>query len=268
MPARGDIVGSHTHLLSLRHLERFSGGPRGEMTEFLYPYATADVVHTFDDFNGDTIVTDFWTTNAGTGATAFAIPSTPLLGGAISGATGTNGTASNRVVNLYGPPIYKGDNNVGMEIRFKIDAVTYIEFAAGFIDTHSTITTPVVLIQDIDTPSFASGVGDAALVGIDTAETLTTLALCGVGSGGLVSAWKEDIGTVTPTAATYGRIRLQLSGNNVMARYWEGNAPGTIVTKTTGIEGGTLIRPIIAISGPSTSSRTYDIDYWRIWQDR
>jgi len=256
------------HMMGRRHLARFTG-PRDPLGQFLTMYAWRDVVanHANDPhFLGDTLETNFWTTNAGTGATAFAVPATPGLGGTITGATGTDGTAGNRVVNLYGAPVWKGDNNCGMEVRLKVSAVTSIEFALGFIDTHDTITTAVPLFGDIDTPTLAAGIGDAALVGMDTAETLATLALAGVGSGGLAAAHKTAIGTLAPTADTFMTIRLQLIGNDAFVSIDDGGTQ-TTASKTTCIEGGTLVRPILAISGVTNTSRTYTLDYWYVWQD-
>ena len=256
-------------VMGFSHLAKFTG-PRDPDGQFLTYYAWRDVVNNEGvdpDFVGDAINTNFWTTNAGTGATAFAIPATPGLGGTITGATGTDATAGNRVVNLYGAPVWSGDKNCGMEIRFQVSAVTSIEWAVGFVDTHDTITTAVPLFGDIDTPTFATGIGDAALVGMDTAETLATMVLAGVGSGGLVAAHKTAIGTLTPTASTYMTIRLQLIGNDAFVSIDDGGTR-TTANKTTCIEGGTLVRPMMAISGPSNSSRTYTIDYWRVWQDR
>ena len=252
------------------HLGRFAGGPVGDRAAFLAPYAWAEAATNFANdphFVGDTLETNFWTTNAGSGGTAFAVPATPGAGGTIAGATGTDGTESNRCVNLYGAPVWMGDLNPWMEVRLKASAVTDIEFACGFIDTHDTITTAVPLFGDIDTPTLATGIGDAAIVGLDTAQTLTTLALACLGSGALNAADKTAIGTYAPTAATYFTIRIQIITNDVIVTVDDGKAGRVQVSNTTAIEGGTLLRPIIAISGPTATSRTYTIDRWHIGQD-
>jgi hypothetical protein len=254
-------------IASLRSLQRANVNPHGPLGQYLKTLAWRDVVFEKDDFAYATIDATFWVTNAGTGATAFAVPGTPLLGGAVTGATGTNGTESNRCVNLYGSPIYAGDKNCGVEFRLKVGAASSnVEWACGFIDTHTTITTPIPLFGDIDTPTLGSGIGDAALVGQDTAETLTTAALVTLGSTPY-SAAKTAIGTFAPTATTYFTVRIQLIGDDA---YVFVNDSGTLITakKTSAIEGGTLVRPIIAISGPTATTKTWDIDYIARWQDR
>lgn len=270
MPVSGKTAGVRENFQGLRHLDRTGHGPTSALSEFLYPWARKDVVYFEDDFLGDTFNADFWTTNAGTGATAFAVPATNVEDGAITGATGTDATAGNRVVNLYGPPIYKGDRFCGMSARLQISAVTSIEFGIGFIDTHTTITTPVVLVSDVDTPAFAAGLGDAALVYLDTAETLATAALVTLGSGALNAGAKDALGTYTPTAATYFNVTVQMGGdgNTVTATVQEGNSPRIAVTRASGMEGGTLVRPILVISGVSATSRTYTVDLVRVWKDR
>lgn len=269
MPTSAKYAGVRRNVGGFKHLDQFAGGPRSAMQEFLYFQARRDVVERFWDFTELALdTTNDWTTNGGTGSTVFAIPSTKLVGGAITGATGTNGTESNRCVNLYNDPIWSGDKNAGVEFRFKIGAaVTDIEFACGFIDTHATITTAVPLFGDVDTPTLATGIGDAALVGMDTAQTLTTLALVTLGSTPY-SAAKTNIGTIAPTAATYFTIRIQLIGDTVIAQVDDATANNTVVTKASGIEGGVLVRPIFTISGPTATTKTFDIDYIRCWQDR
>lgn len=263
------FAGRRRGLLGKDHLNKFAGGPRSAMNDFLIFLARRDVYYMEHEFDANAIDTTFWTTNAGTGATAFAAPATKGLHGTIAGATGTNGTAGNRVVNIYGDPIFKGDNYCGMQIQLQVDAVTNIEWGVGFIDTHGTITTPVVLVGDIDdASSLASGMGDAALVYQDTAQTLTTTALVTLGSTPY-SAASNALGTFAPTAATYFNVRVQLDGDNVYAAI--ANQDGSSyfeVSKNSGIEGGTLVRPFLVISGPTSSTRNWTIDRWALWGER
>lgn len=251
------------------HLARIPGGAEAPLGQFLQEYSV-DNVRFLDDFLGDTIDSNYWTTNAGTGATAWAIPATPGQGGTIECATGTNATASNRQINLYGPPIYLGDNNVVLEAYLKFSAVTALQFEVGFIDTYTTITTPVPVVTDIDTPSFAAGAGDVAVVAMDTSQTLTTMALVCLGSGALNAGSKTAMGTLAPAATTSMRIRVALVGNNVTATVdRRGDSSTYQVTKQDGIEGGTLVRPFIYVGNPSSnSSRTATLDYVKVLMDR
>jgi hypothetical protein len=269
MPMNLATVAASKSLGGLRHLDRFAGGPRSAMQEFLALRAFRDVQFHLWDFQNDTLNLDDWTTNAGTGATAFAIPGTLGHLGTVEGATGTNGTAGNRVVNLYGPPIYKGDAKCGAMIRFKVSAITEIEWGFGFIDTHDTITTAVVLVGDIDdASSLAAGMGDAALIYQDTAQTLTTTSLICLGSSALNAGSFNPIGTFAPTADTYVTAMVQLDTNTATASLANGDGPVSTASKASGIEGGTLVRPFFVISGVSATSRTYTIDYIATWQSR
>lgn len=258
------------NVLGYKHLEHIGNGPQSAMADFLKFLAKRDVVFEFDDFAYATLDATFWVTNALTGGTAFAVPGTPLTGGAITGATGTDGTAGNRVVNLYGSRIYQGDKNCGMEARLKVGAAaSNIEWGVGFIDTHTTITTPVVLAADIDNsaPLDAAGLGDAAVVYQDSVQTLTTAALCTLGSTPYTSQ-KVAIGTFAPTAATYFTARVQLNGDNVYAAVEDANGGYTEANIALGIEGGTLVRPFLVISGPTNTTKTWDVDYIARWEER
>ncbi len=100
---------------SYRSVSRISGD-RGAMGRFLTEHSWGDYVRQFDDFTENAINTTRWTTNALTGATAFATPGTLVTDGVITGATGTDATASNRFVNIYGARIWKGVQNCWTEI--------------------------------------------------------------------------------------------------------------------------------------------------------
>lgn len=261
------------NISGLKHLDRIAGAAAAQapLGRFLYPYAWRDVVFFKDDFTDDTLSTFAWTANQNTpsgGGATFAIPAAGSSGGIATCITGTDATAANRMFNLYGHLAYKGDNNCGMEVRFKVSSAAAIEFSMGFIDTQTSITAPSALVTDIDTPAFAAGMGDAALVHLDTAETLATMALACLGSGSLNTGSKDAIGTLLPTAATYMTVRVQIATNDVVATIDDGTTNFTTVTKLSGIEGGTLVRPIIFLNGTSTTSKTLDVDYVVAWQDR
>lgn len=221
-----------------------------------------------DEFDVDTINLDRWTTNAGTGATAFAVPATPLVGGQIRAATGTDATASNRRVNLYGAPIWLGDNGILMEVLLTISAITSVQLEVGFIDAMTSITTAAPVVSDIDTPSFAGGVGDAAVVALDTAQTLATMGLACLGSGSLNTGSKDALGTTLPTAATQMLVRIGILGNTVIVNIDRKDGSSYNVVRTSGIEGGTLVRPWIFVGGLIATSRTLDIDRIRIISGR
>ena len=249
----------------LGHLAKVAG-PRSALNEFLTWLAWRDVQFKLHEFDDNTIDTTYWTANGGTGTTVFAYSAT--IHGSLVGATGTNGTASNRVANLYGPRLWSGDNYGGVAFRMRVGAaVTDIEWGAGFIDTHTTITTPVILGDVDDGSGLAAGMGDAAVIYQDTAETLATAALMCLGSGALNAGSSNAFSpTFAPTAVTDFWAIVQLDVNNVYAQITNSDGSGfTEVTKIDGMEGGTLVRPFLVISGPSATTKTWTIDAIATW---
>lgn len=255
-------------LQGLGHLDRFAGGPKSAMGDLLLFLARRDVFYSEHDFNESTMVAASWTTNALTGGTAFAYNAG--LGGRIVGATGADATASNRVVNLYGPLSMTGNAYAGLTARLQVGAaVTNIEWGVGLIDTHTTLTTPVVLVADIDTPTFAGGLGDAAVIYQDTAETLTTAALVTLGSSAVNTGATDPLGTFAPTATTYFNLTVQLDGNNVYANVANTDGSGFVeVSRSSGINGATALRPFVVISAPAGTTKTWTIDRIAYWAMR
>ena len=260
---RGDRLGNVHQLGTKAHIARFAN-PNSDLGLWLSMHAF-DMQFLDEKFDGDAINLDNWTTNAGTGATAFAVPATPILSGAVRAATGTDGTQTNRVVNMYGPPIYSGDNNCGMQVSFRVSAITSIQFEIGFIDTYNTITTAVPAMPDVDAPtSWATGLGDAAILALDTEQTIATMRMMCIGSGSLNSGTGDTFTGVTlPTADTWHTVRVQLAGNTASV-YFDGVLRAT---RASAIEGGTLVRPFFFVEGVSATSRNFDIRRIWAWQD-
>jgi hypothetical protein len=266
-------AGRRKGLLGIEHLDRMAGaigGPRGPLSDFRLFRAKRDVYYVEEDFDASTMVAARWVSNALTGGTAFAYNAG--LGGRVQGATGADATAGNRVVNLYGPQVVTGNAYGGMTARLQVGAAaTNIEWGVGLIDAHTTLTTPVVLVGDVDTPgSFASGMGDAALVYQDTAETLTTAALVALGSSPVSNTGsKAALGTFAPTAATYFHVTVQLDGNNLYARVANADGSGAVeASLAAGINGATLLRPFVVASAPTALTKTWTIDRVAVWAMR
>jgi len=240
---------------SLGHLERASRGSPAR--EFYAQLAWQDVVWQLDDFTGDTINLDPWAVGETGAGTQFAIPSTHLVGGAITGVTGTT---TGNCETLRGARVWSGDYGCFMEVRCKVDVVTTLSMEIGFIDSASDLTLPAV--SDVDTPAFAGGTSDAAVLHIDTSQTLTTMAFVTDGSTANMNATATTLSPVfTPTAATYHTYRVGISGDNAWC-YVDGGrhvSHGTLIGSRT--EGGTLVRPFIAVRTRTGAAKTLDIDY-------
>ena len=245
------------HFMSFDHIREFDK-LNSDRAEFLKLLATEDVYRRTFEFDGKDLLDDFWTFDRDTTATSFALPSTKLLGGAISGNTGAT---DNGAISMRGPLIYKGDNYCGMHVHWKSDVVTNLQFEIGFIDAVTDATLPV--ITDVDPPASGNGGADIAVVHMDTDQTLTTMALVADGSTSGMACTKSNIATLAPTAATYQCIRMQLYANHVQViidnqrNYWK--------ALRENVEGGTLVMPWLFWRCRSAAAKAIDIDFVDVW---
>jgi hypothetical protein len=239
--------------------------PRGLVTA-MYPWLRTNVVYVEDDFIEDTISSTRWNLAADGTATTFAWSS--AAGGKIAGAAGTT---DNGYFAINGDVIWLGDQNAGMEVRFKIDVVTDFTFEIGFTDALSDETLPAV--TDVDTPATGNGATDVAVIHLDTDQTLKTAAFVSESTGSTFACQKVNLGTWAPTAAVWYTARVQLAGNNAFCAIFKGTDFQTPVLNTvkglsTALEGGTLVRPHALFGTRSTADKAVDIDLIRVWMDR
>lgn len=270
---KGPDYGGMDHPASFRHLSYFDS-PNGALSRFLYPYAYKDAVFFLDDFWGDAIQAPWWTAGA-TNGTAFDEPATQLANGVTRGITGTGAVGDETA--LTGEAIWSGNNQCGLEVRWKADVVTDTKMAVGLTDPTTNITSSI--INDIDTPTIQNGATDIALVGQDTSQTLTTMAYITDGSTTNMNTTKTNLGTRTPTAATYigARIQLVRTATDVVAsKCFLFDANGAI-TETANhgdvlasqINGAILLKPWFYWENVTNATAlTIDIDYVAVWQDR
>lgn len=235
-----------------------------ELAQWMHWLATDKVFHRKFEFDCDTFTDDYWTSTADATATDFAAPATQLLGGVISGVTGTTDDGG---VSLHGPKIYKGDNRAYMHVRFKVSAASTLNLEMGFIDAFPTADATLPVISDVDTPAVQSGAVDLAVMHMDTDQTLKTLQFVTQGSTSGMTAAKQAIGTLVPVAATYMDFKMMIDGNDVAMIV--DNKRIFRKTKVFGIEGGTLVMPWIYVRcRAGAASRTLDIDLIEIAGER
>ncbi len=258
-----------------KHLGRM--GPSKSMEQyFLYPFAWRDVVFVFDDFNGggqvEINVTDFneglWVGDTNANGTEFEVKATNIVNGAATGATGAFDPDT---VAIWGDAVWLGDQNAGVEFRYKINNIDNIQWEAGFSDPLSD--EKETAINDIDTPTVTNGAADVAIFAQDTGQTLTTMAFVTDGSTANMNTTKTDLGTRVAVNNTYQGFRVQLDGNSSFAFVMDEN--GAVVESTSHgsligsqIEGGVLVRPRMLFEALTTSARTIDLDFIAAWQDR
>jgi hypothetical protein len=273
---KGNTYGVKQRPSGFAHINRFTTS-ESELAKFLYPFAWRDTVFINDDFTGAVLDTTKWIiAKIASNGTNFINTSTQLANGTITGITG-NGAAADHV-NIRNSLVWLGDNNCGVEMRLKIDNVDDIEWQMGMTDALTSYTSTPSMLNDIDTPTFANGFADGAFIGQDTGQTLTTMAFLTDGSTASMNATKTNLGTRTFTNATYLTLRVQLAktasavstsfgyvldANNALLE--SASHGGTIASQ---IKGDVLLHPIFYIQTLTTASKTVDIDYISVWQDR
>lgn len=262
------------------HIANF-GPSESKFAEFLYPFAWRDVHFQFDDFIGgesqESGVADFqesdWQDGNSANGTKFGVPTTQLVGGVIEAVTGA---FADDTTALFGMSTWLGDNNCGMEIRYKLNNVTNIQLEMGFADPLSD--QKLTAVNNIDTPTITNGAADVALVALDTGRTLTTMAFITDGSTTDMNTTKTDLGTRTPTNATYQNVRVQLentasavSGSYAFVFDENGGLDESAIhgaVLASQIKGDVLLEPLYLVESLSANTRTTDIDYIAVWQDR
>src|ERR1051326_7845174 len=114
------MLGRLSYHHSDRHLDRFAGGQGSAMRLFLLPFAYQSHVWLFDDFLGDTVNLDLYTTGESGSGTAFAIPSNNSVSGVIQAVTGgSNGNAET----IRSEAQLLGSNNCWMEASIRLPSV-------------------------------------------------------------------------------------------------------------------------------------------------
>jgi hypothetical protein len=255
---------------SLQRLER--GTDRDDVSKgFLARFATKDIVHHVDDFLGDAINLDMYAVANGGGAAVASFATNVQSGGVIRATTGTanDDTAS---ASLIMPLNWYGDKNAGMEVRFKLEtSVAAYKVEVGFADAVPASNTGV--INDEDTPT---GFGaDFAIMSIDTGETFTTPGFYTDGSTTDQGIKRTSLAGipgltngVTPIISTYMTVRIELSGNSAYC-FFNGKLVASHDDDADGnVEGGVALAPWIYVKANSATSKSLDIDYIEVWQDR
>jgi hypothetical protein len=244
---------------------------KGPLYDYLAKDAWQDRVLFFDDFSGDTINLDNYAVANGGGAGVGSFAINVQSGGVIRATTGTanDATAS---ASLIMPLNWYGDKNCGMEVRWKLEtSVAAYKVELGFADAAPGSNTGVV--NDEDTPT---GYGsDFAIMSVDTSETFTTPGFYTDGSTanqGIKRTSMAGIPSltngVTPIISTYITTSIQLVGNSAYC-FMNGRLVASHDDDPEGnVEGGVALAPWFYIAANSATSKSLDVDYLAVWQDR
>jgi hypothetical protein len=257
--------------LSRNELRKVAGLGRGPLRDFMEFYASRDNSVFFDDFLGDTINLDMYAVANGGGASVASFATNVQRGGVIRATTGTanDDTAS---ASLIMPLNWYGDNNCGMEARWKLEtSVAAYKVEIGFIDAVPASNAGGVTDEDTPTAAFADG----AMMSVDTSETFTTPGFYTKGSTASQNIARTSMAGipgltngVTPLISTYVTTRVQIQGNNAFC-WMNGRLVASHNTQAAGhVEGGVALAPWVYVSAKSATSKSLDLDYLLVWQDR
>jgi hypothetical protein len=247
------------HALSLNELKKEMGKDSSLFT-FLEHYALADRHFDRFDFGVKALdTTNQWTVGAGATATTWAVASPDATAPTIiRGVAGT--TAATSGLQIVTPAkFFYGDNDCGMQIRFRDSVITEGRLEIGFFDAKPAANTN--LGNNLTTPTFNTAVDVAAFLYDHTGST-TTQGLYTKGNNGQTAA-KQAI-TSGLAADTWMTVRIQIIADDVYL-FVDGKL---MASKASGIEGGDgLILGLLSKSS-DTTDRNIDIDYIAYWANR
>lgn len=173
---------------------------------------------------------------------------------------------------ILGPKMFAAKFNPWVEMRFQEDttyAINTIEAVFGFVDTPAGAAGDI--LGDIDTPTFAGGIADAAVFGIDTAQTLITTAAVTIGTSTAVGKTTITGGApfTQPTLNTDVTYRVELRSatpnSSVSTAYFFVN--GALVAERPGPDAEKLLTPVF-LAGNRGATVVYEIDYLAFGQEK
>lgn len=270
-PAKG-------YILSRANVGALFGGKEASL---LAPLTLRDSLFFFDDFLGDTVNLDNYllTTGGGTmSTTGVAFASSVVQNGAI---VGTTGTTANDSMSISRPAFYSGQQNPYFEVALKITSTTTnTNIEVGFIDALQA--SGVSALTDVDTASWAST--NAAVISVDTAQTIATMVTASVGAGSgqtsqittLTTAVSPIISLTQTSTITLGVELLHMPGatgaataiaqaafyvNGVRVAIHGDDADGAV-------DASALLLPYVLVRTRTGAAKTSAIDYWLEIADR
>lgn len=233
----------------------------------MYPYMFQDTKFHIDEFEGDSLDTNLWESDADSGG-EWSLEK--------SYAYGRTGGVTGQAISLYGPETLLPSKNCGVEWRFQVDVITSFQLEAGLINRLAGEGRDPI-ISDIDTPAAVTN-NTGAVFHIDTGETLATGAfVVSANAGATVS--KTNVGTLTPTADNWYTLRVQTvfddsAGYKAHFYLWDTNASRMALVSSgfTSISAATAAtsyyRPFFLVRTLNTAEKIAKLDYCARWSDR
>lgn len=230
---------------------------QGVGTEIAASLFTRDPNH-FDHFNGDTIDLNQYVTTTDAGATAFAIPATQLVGGAIEGACGAT---DSQVAMIAGGLTWRANTGgLVFEVRLKLSAITTVAASVGLSDARTEATTLMPVDENADT--LTTTATDGVFWYFDTDSTVpATDVWTAIGVKAGVDTTATD--GAAPVADTYETLRIEVSTTGTAKWLQNGVLKKKVANAVTAT---VLLCPFVAIAARTTASRTMTVDYLGVAQ--
>lgn len=214
----------------------------------------AEYISSFDDFLGD-LLADEWNIVLGNGgATAGAVSA--AKGGKVlltlddsAGSVAADGAGINGELNWYAE-----NDELVMEARVQLSAITVISAFVGFTDTKA-LEAPVISAGSADT--ITTNATDAVGFMFDSRMTTQQWHLVGVAND--VDATRQASGKA-PVAATYQKLRVVVTAAGVATFYINDVQVGTAMVAA--VTPSVALTPVvIAYPTAASSLRTVSVDY-------
>jgi len=166
-------------------------------------------------------------------------------------------------VTLAFPKMALAEQHCYIEAKFDMDDVTDIELSLGFVD--AVPASAADILGDIDTPTFAGGIADAAVIGLDTAQTFKTASLVTIGTSTTVG--KTDLPTAAPVGVPTINVqviwRVELRNDRAFAF-----VNGMLVAERVGPDIATLLTPVVLWASKANDALEVRCDYIEFGQER
>lgn len=214
----------------------------------------------FEDFLGDVVPDQMNAILGNGGATAAAISAAKngvllLTSDDTAGSVAADGAGVNFELNWYAE-----NDELVMETRLKISAITTVSLFVGFTDTKA-LEAAVISAGSADT--ITTNATDAVGFMFDT--SMTTDNLWAVGVANDVDATKQNL-SVAPVADTYITLRVQVTAAGVATFYINGTQVGAAMESA--VRPTIALTPQILIWPRTTAVRTCSVDYIAVSQKR
>jgi hypothetical protein len=219
-------------------------------------------VFNYDDFIG-VAITGVWDVQKGSDA---ACANFAVLAGTKSGVIrATTGAGAGATMAVNGVQLDQGlhytaaNGGTTFEAAVKISAITNVSLFVGLTNEVGTLQAPATL----SVATFTFNAADCVGFLFDTAATTVTVRA--VGNAASVAPTAIDSGLAL-VAATYMIFRIELDSLGNATFFINGNQVGSPMALA--VTAATLLTPVIAGFARAAASRTVDVDYVDVEQDR